>query len=189
MIYYENVGTAQAWKLELRGPVEADGEPISIPFEFHSKYPYIEKEYIAAPSVFDWNGDGIADLMIGGYLTGLIFHYRSVGVRPDGTPELTDAGYLTADGEIIDVGWAAAPACGDFPGTGDRLGGQRDSDPLDSVSASACDGCRRMRAAGSDPVRFVRVRAPVPAGLCRARVQRGAYREYIVDVPINRPLP
>ena len=118
VIYYQNVGTADKWKLELRGPVEADGEPISIPFEFHSKYPYIKKEYIAAPTVFDWNGNGIADLIIGGYLTGLIFHYRSVGTRPDGTPELTDAGYLTADGEIIDVGWAAAPAFGDFRGTG-----------------------------------------------------------------------
>ena len=118
VIYYENVGTAEAWKLELRGPVEADGQPISIPFEFRSKYPYIEREYIAAPAVFDWNGDGIADLMIGGYLTGLVFYYRSVGVRPDGTPELTDAGYLTADGEIIDVDWGAAPAFGDFLGTG-----------------------------------------------------------------------
>ena len=53
--------------------MEADGQPISIPFDFHSRYPYIEREYIAAPSVFDWNGDGIADLMIGGYLTGLVF--------------------------------------------------------------------------------------------------------------------
>lgn len=118
VIYYENVGTAKAWKLELRGPVEADGQPISIPFDFHSKYPYIKKEYIAAPTVFDGNGDGVADLIIGGYLTGLIFHYKSVGTRSDGTPELTDAGYLTADGEIIDVGWAAAPTFGDFRGTG-----------------------------------------------------------------------
>ena len=118
VLYYENVGTVRGWKLELRGPVEADGRPISIPFEFHSKYPYIKKEYIAVPTVFDWNGDGVPDLLIGGYLTGLIFHYRSVGTRADGTPELTDAGYLTADGEIIDVGWAAAPAFGDFRETG-----------------------------------------------------------------------
>lgn len=118
VVYYENVGTANDWKLELRGPVEADGQPISIPFEFHSKYPFIKKEYIAAPTVFDWNGDGVADLIIGGYLTGLIFHYKSVGIRSDGTPELTDVGYLTADGEILDVGWAAAPAFGDFRGTG-----------------------------------------------------------------------
>jgi hypothetical protein len=118
VIYYENTGTAEAWKLELRGPVEADGQPISIPFEFRSKYPYIKREYIAAPSVFDWNGDGVADLVIGGYLTGLIYHYQSVGVHADGTPELSDAGHLTADGEIIDVDWAAAPCFGDFLGTG-----------------------------------------------------------------------
>jgi len=118
VIYYENTGTAEAWKLELRGPIEADGQPISIPFEFRSKYPYIKREYIAAPSVIDWNGDGIADLLIGGYLTGLIYHYQSVGVRPDGTPELSDAGHLAADGEIIDVDWAAAPCFGDFRDTG-----------------------------------------------------------------------
>ena len=118
VVYYENVGSAEEWELELRGPVVADGQPISTPVDFRSRYPYIEKEYIAVPSVFDWNGDGIADLLVGGYLTGLIFHYRSVGVRSDGTPELTDAGHLMADGEIIDVGWAAAPTFGDFRGTG-----------------------------------------------------------------------
>lgn len=118
VLFYQNVGTATEWQLELRGPIEADGQPIGIPFEFHSVYPYIEKEYIAAPTVCDWNGDGIADLLVGGYLTGLIYHYKSVGVRADGTPELTDAGYLMADGEILDVGWGAVPAVGDFAGSG-----------------------------------------------------------------------
>ena len=67
-----------------------------------------------------WPGGGRwpTDLIIGGYLTGLIYHYKSVGVLADGTPELTDAGHLVADGEIIDVGWAAAPTFGDFRGTG-----------------------------------------------------------------------
>ena len=132
VIYYENVGCAEEeWKLELRGPVEANGKPISIPIEPCPEAPFIEKEYIAVPTVFDWDGDGRADLLIGGYLTGYIFHYHNVGTRTDGTPELEEAGPLSADGEAIDVGWAAAPAFADFNGAGlpGLITGMLDPDP------------------------------------------------------------
>jgi hypothetical protein len=118
VLYYQNVGNARSWQLEFRGPVEADGKPLAIPVECRSKYPFIKQEYIASPAACDWDGDGHLDLLVGGYLTGLVYLYRGVGRRPDGTPVLTEAGPLEADGEILDVGWAAAPAVADFAASG-----------------------------------------------------------------------
>jgi hypothetical protein len=59
-------------------------------------------------------------LLLGGYITGLIFFYENLGAKKDGTPRLKFRGPIHADGGLLNVGhWCAAPCLADFDGDGD----------------------------------------------------------------------
>lgn len=90
--------------LEQQPPVEVGGEPIRVGLN-------------SSPSVFDWNGDGLKDLVVGrseGVPAGLLLFIN------EGSPEepvfsVTDT--VTCDGEPIQL-YASYPDFGDLDGDG-----------------------------------------------------------------------
>jgi hypothetical protein len=80
--------------------------------------PIYTTDYAPYPEAVDWDGDGKLDLLLGGYVTGMIFHYRNVSPTGSGAPVLAYQGALEADGQAIDVGWSAAPTSADWRGVG-----------------------------------------------------------------------
>jgi hypothetical protein len=62
----------------------------------------------------DWNGDGLLDIIFG-RVTGKLNYYRRTG---SGINDLTFEGYITANGEDIDVSKNAAPAIVDWNNDG-----------------------------------------------------------------------
>ena len=122
--FFENeAGPAEPPRFRNRGRLrDRHGEELATPTRPCPELPFFEKppytDYTPVPEVVDWNGDGEPDLLLGGYATGLIFHYANVGRNPDGTPMLEYAGSLEADGRVIDVGWIASPTVADFRGSG-----------------------------------------------------------------------
>ncbi len=60
---------------------------------------------ISSPTVFDWNGDGVKDLLVAdvetiqGSTYGLIRFYKNTGTNP--VPVFTDFQYMQADGADI----------------------------------------------------------------------------------------
>jgi hypothetical protein len=135
VVWYRNVGTRAAPALEYAGLVEADGRPLELPVAPVPEGPEIYTlDYYPVLAAADWDADGDLDLLAGGYVTGRIYLYENSA--PVGGPmQLHFAGELAADGEPIDVGWAAAPAVADLDGDGD----------LDVVS-----GSMPMTAGGGD---------------------------------------
>lgn len=69
----------------------------------------------AAPFVYDCNGDGLFDLLIGDG-TGRISLFLNTGSA--GRPRFTPAGYLQAGGKVIKTSGAAAPVIVDWDGDG-----------------------------------------------------------------------
>ena len=110
---YTNTGQAGVPVFEDAGTLQADGTELQLPFEPCPVSPFFTTDYTAAPEVVDWDGDGDLDLLAGGYVTGQIFLYENTGSG------LTYAGPIEADGEIIDVGWAASPVLTDIDADGD----------------------------------------------------------------------
>lgn len=120
ILWWKNVGTAAEPKLSHRGFIQADGKRLEVPAtpvpEDHAGI--FKVDYYNAPTVCDWDGDGLPDILTGGYTTGRIFFYRGTGRGQDGVPKLTLVGPLEADGEVIDTGWSATPTTYDFDGDG-----------------------------------------------------------------------
>lgn len=67
-------------------------------------------------AVADWDGDGRADLLVGGG-RGHILFYRNIGTKTEprfAPPRLV----ITAEGKPLDSGWCAAPCAVDWDGDG-----------------------------------------------------------------------
>jgi hypothetical protein len=120
-VWWKNIGAKDSPRLSYCGLVQADGKPLAVP---HAPVPedktgVFNHDYYNQPWVGDWDGDGIPDILTGGYVTGQIFFYRGERRGPDGTPQLHFLGALEADGKPLDTVWAAAPLGRDFDGDGD----------------------------------------------------------------------
>jgi hypothetical protein len=123
--FYKNVGTREKPLYEDRGPVQLNGIDLRPPA---SPVPEVagpngesiyEQDYEPFAEIVDWDGDGEDDLLLGGYVTGRVFWYRTKSRDSNGVPTLEDMGPLMADGKTLDVGWAASPTAADLDGDGD----------------------------------------------------------------------
>ncbi len=120
ILWWKNTGTRTDPKLSYRGFVQANGQRLEVP---ESPVPedtatIFARDYFNQPWVGDWNGDGLPDILTGGYTTGLIFYYRGTGRDAAGVPTLQYEGPLQSGGKPIDTVWAAAPAAADFNADG-----------------------------------------------------------------------
>ncbi len=61
----------------------------------------IDVGYYGSPFVYDWNGDGLKDLIVGQFTSGNIRYYRNTGTNAN--PVFTTFSYLQADGVNISV--------------------------------------------------------------------------------------
>jgi hypothetical protein len=128
IVYYQNMGSDAEPILKFVGLVQqADGKPLITPnwpiaeLEGKGRGNTFKDDYVAIPCAVDWDGDGDADLLAGGFVTGLVFYFENVGINDDGTPKLTAHGPLRLDdtNEPIDTGWGAAPVAVDIDHDGD----------------------------------------------------------------------
>ena len=120
LLWWKNTGTEASHRLKYMGFIQADGKRLEVP---QTPVPedtknIFAKDYYNQPWIGDWDGDGLPDLLTGGYTTGLIFYYRCVGRDADGVPRLAYVQALEADGKPIDATWAASPVAHDFNGDG-----------------------------------------------------------------------
>ena len=116
ILWWKNIGKPTDPRLSFRGHVQSDGARLQVP---ESPVPedtrdVFKHDYYNQPWVGDWDGDGLPDIVTGGYTTGRIFFFRSTGRDSKGVPVLRYVGPLQADGQPIDTIWAAAPTAGDF---------------------------------------------------------------------------
>src|SRR6185437_14328785 len=120
VVWYKNVGTNAAPRLVYKGFVYTDdGKPMQLPHEPVPEIKGVYKtDYHPVLAAVDINGDGRVEILAGGYVTGRIYRFDKVGLTKDHTPVLHFAGPLEADGQPLDVGWAAAPTIADVDGDG-----------------------------------------------------------------------
>ena len=121
-LFYRNVGTNAEPRLRFHSFLKADGKILLLPHapspETEPQYTYT-RDYYPVWEACDWNGDGKQDLLGGGYVTGRVYFHENMGKGRDGLPILHDRGPIEADGEPLDVTWAASPCAADFDGDGD----------------------------------------------------------------------
>ncbi|MEX2171763.1 MAG: VCBS repeat-containing protein [Pirellulales bacterium] len=120
ILWWRGVGENDKPQFRYMGFVQADGKRLEVPESpvAEDDNAIFARDYFNQPWIGDFDGDGLPDIVTGGYTTGQIFWYRGTARNADGTPQLHYAGELTADGEPIDTAWAAAPACFDMNGDG-----------------------------------------------------------------------
>jgi len=119
LAWYENVGSNAARKLAYRGFIQVGGQNLVTPVAPCPEAPHYKKDYAPTVQVVDWDDDGDADLLLGGYVTGHLWLYENTGKAADGTPTLAFRGPIEADGKPIDTIWSASPCATDLDGDGD----------------------------------------------------------------------
>jgi hypothetical protein len=133
VVWFKNIGSKSDPKLHYMGLVRTmDGKPLELPYSPVPETPNIyTRDYHPVLAVADLFGDGRPGLIAGGYVTGRIYYFDNLGCGKDKQPLLKFRGPLEADGEPIDVSWAAAPTLGDFEGHGvlDIISGSMYMDP------------------------------------------------------------
>ena len=120
ILWWRRTGSGDDPALVYKGFIKADGRRLEVP---QTPVPEdlsgaFKADYYNQPTVCDWNGDGLPDILTGGYTTGRIFYYRCTGRDASGVPKLAYVGPVEADGQPIDTGWAAAPSAADLTGDG-----------------------------------------------------------------------
>jgi hypothetical protein len=121
VLFFRNATGGASPRFSYRGVVTIDGRPLELPHAPVVGRPagVFARDYYPVMAMADWDGDGRADLIAGGYVTGRIFLFRNRRGRDDGTPRLEPLGPILADGRILNVGdWAAAPSLADVNGDG-----------------------------------------------------------------------
>jgi hypothetical protein len=122
LLYFENKGSNRERKLEYRGPVRVEGKTLELPLRplHRGSLDVFKRDYYPVPETVDWDGDGDLDLLLGGYITGLIFFYENQGQGEDGTPRLRLHGPISTSAGALNVGhWCASPCVADFDDDGD----------------------------------------------------------------------
>ncbi len=121
ILWWKNVGTKTEPKLSFQSFVKAGDKRLEVPeapvAEDYGKKTFL-RDYYNQPWVGDFTGDGIPDIVTGGYTTGMIWLFRGTGRDEKGVPKLEYVGPVEADGQPIDTTWAAAPSVADFNGDG-----------------------------------------------------------------------
>jgi hypothetical protein len=121
ILWWKNVGTKTEPKLSFQSFVKAGDKRLEVPeapvAEDYGKKTFL-RDYYNQPWVGDFTGDGIPDIVTGGYTTGMIWLFRGIGRHEKGVPKLDYVGPVEADGQPIDTTWAAAPSVADFDGDG-----------------------------------------------------------------------
>lgn len=117
--WYKNVGTNTNRQFEYKGNItNSAGQILALPTTPNPERPTITADYYPVIDIVDFNADGAADLIAGGYITGQLYYYKNVGAHPNGTPKLEYQGPIQANGAPIDTEWGAAPTFADFNGDG-----------------------------------------------------------------------
>lgn len=68
-----------------------------------AEYVKVEAPGYAAPALFDVNGDGKKDLIVGQFSGGKMQLFLGQGVSDTGLPKLQKGSWLQADGDIAEV--------------------------------------------------------------------------------------
>lgn len=120
ILWWKNVGRPEEAKWEYAGFVQADGKRLEVPESpvAEDTNDIFKRDYYNQPWIGDLNGDGLPEIVTGGYTTGRIFMYRGIGRNREGIVQLSGPEPVLAEGEPIDTVWAAAPALHDVDADG-----------------------------------------------------------------------
>jgi hypothetical protein len=122
ILWWKNVGTKAEPKLSFQSFVKVGDKRLEVPEEpvaedYGTKKTFV-RDYYNQPWIGDFTGDGLPDIVTGGYTTGRIWLYKATARDEKGVPELEYVGPVEADGKPIDTTWGAGPSVGDFDGDG-----------------------------------------------------------------------
>lgn len=105
-VYYENTGTATAYRFADAKTATAEGKPI-----------LMESRATIRTTAVDWDGDGYVDI-IAGDEDGKVALVRHTGTFADGVPVFALPRFLQQEARYVDFGALTAPRVADWDGDG-----------------------------------------------------------------------